>query len=529
MRELVILQCLLSVWLSMVRFTVGQQISAFNPADSTSFYPPDSLISPGAAFPFGNILPSSRVHHSVSANSDYILVYGGYSSKGDKLGDLQLFHIASQTWSGPILREECCNDQNEVVDTIGIEQDPKFPFLKSGFEGDFPLPRAEHSSCVVQDELYVFGGVTDLYSYMHDLYRFNTNTLRWKSLDVTVGDGIPERRAGHGTVADEKKQCFYLFGGRAAVAGREYGLNDVWKFDIMKSSWTRLGSSVLTKPIARQYMATALVDGLIYVFGGSDPSSGKLFNDLWTFDVTKEIWTNLFPTNSDQYRFQPPPLAHAHIFPSLYSSGLGKFQGVLVYGGMGSGSGCISTACNALQVSLGQLYLYSNSSQSWASPFTFTDSSHWLYARLTTSLPGIEPFREYRGKYVKTYAMEKLIYVPGRKLVYEFGGVEVQDKELIRNFQQPAIAFDHNHRVDEVNRAVLQDVGGPITSTFSDIQTGEQLRSNVDLPTNGYWSYEYSFSNFDANGKAKVSYLRAFRTFAVADRDMSLVMERKGQ
>jgi hypothetical protein len=68
-------------------------------------YPPNSLTNPGALYPFGGDLPSSRVHHSMALSDNYVIVYAGYNTDGSLLDDINMFDIRTQQWTGPILRK----------------------------------------------------------------------------------------------------------------------------------------------------------------------------------------------------------------------------------------------------------------------------------------------------------------------------------------------------------------------------------------------------------------------------------------
>ena len=161
-----------------VGFVYGE--GPYTPSDNAAFYPINSLNNPGALFPFGGNIPSARVHHTITANSDYLFVFGGYGMDGSFLGDINLFYIPSQQWSGPIVRKQCCNRRGEEIETIGADssdlnfgENGGFPEVSVGFQGDAPLPRAEHASCVIQENMFTFGGVTELYGYVNDLYSFD--------------------------------------------------------------------------------------------------------------------------------------------------------------------------------------------------------------------------------------------------------------------------------------------------------------------------------------------------------------------
>jgi hypothetical protein len=295
----------------------------------------------------------------------------------------------------------------------------------------------------------------------------------------------------------------------------------------------------------------------LYIFGGNDPASGYYFQDLWVFDLANQFWKEIKPSFTQNHQFSPPPLSHAHLFPSLCQSpqSYDKCDGILIYGGMGGGGTCGSLSCGATQVVLGQLYLYSFTTQSWKPPFFDVNSdkistdtqSNWLYARLSSQpfLPSnggngnllSDEFRHYFGKYIKTYAMEKVILLPKQGIFFEFGGVQSTHKEVTNNFQEGDLFTNRVNElkvnVESQTRPKFLDTAGPLLSPLSDVQTGEQFRSQLDLPTNAFWSYEDAFlsgmlsSSLSKNGleKSVITYLRVLRKFSIADRDIVLLQE----
>ena len=84
--------------------------SSTNPLDNLSVYPENSLYNNGNIFPFSGDLPSPRVLHTVCCSNEFVFVYGGFSNQGMLLGDMNLYDIKSQMWSGPLIKPECCNE-----------------------------------------------------------------------------------------------------------------------------------------------------------------------------------------------------------------------------------------------------------------------------------------------------------------------------------------------------------------------------------------------------------------------------------
>jgi hypothetical protein len=522
-----------------------------------SRYPANSLNNPGASFSLGGSLPSPRVQHSIALTSSYIQVYGGYDKEGFTLGDVNLYHIPTQAWSNPVNRSECCNEASATVDLIGSTaqiqegsqmsstgalREVTFPFLKPGFEGDAPLPRAEHGSCALGEVVYIFGGVTDYFRryyndtfsediYLQDIYRFDPLLLRWQNVITQNGrQGMPRRRAGHNMLCDTSTNQIYIYGGRNG----ETALGDLWAFDTQSLSWQRLSgdsnshskhstsrsSSLSSSPASRQYAAAVSFNQHIYIYGGNgDPATGMLLNDLWAFDLLSERWEVLsHPANPAwSYNYVPSGLVHAHLLPSLDPNS--GYLGLLLYGGLSSGGLCFGTPqCNAEQTLLGQLYHFSFTQATWTPPLVDANdleavaqalsdnvTTQWQYARLHSALVDddltILHSRQYQGKYLKTYGYEQVVYDAYTQCMYEFGG-------LMTNV--PLDIAPSN--------AYYSASGGFLPTELADVHTGEILQTRVSLVGNAYWDAGIQYRD-------KVHMQRALRQFRVGAQDIILTME----
>jgi hypothetical protein len=65
-----------------------------------------------------------------------------------------------------------------------------------------------------------------------------------------------------------------------------YHYNDTWSFDIATGSWTEL-SCIGYIPVPREGHAAAIVDDVVYIFGGRDVN-GKDLGDLAAFRITSK-------------------------------------------------------------------------------------------------------------------------------------------------------------------------------------------------------------------------------------------------
>ena len=127
--------------------------------------------------------------------------------------------------------------------------------------GTNPSPRANHSSAVIKNNLYIFGGWNG-YVRLRDLYQLNFDSLVWTEL--TIEGDIPSPRAGMSLCGIKDK--LYLFGGSGPSASC---YNDLLIFDpkIMKWLETKYSEKDVVK--ARAGHSMTVVEEKIYIMGGS--------------------------------------------------------------------------------------------------------------------------------------------------------------------------------------------------------------------------------------------------------------------
>ena len=121
---------------------------------------------------------------------------------------------------------------------------------------------------------------------MNDLWAYDIKQLslegpqRWELIQYT--SPAPPRRTGHVLTSHQGK--LYLFGG---TDGR-YHYNDTWSFDLATGVWTEL-SCIGYIPVPREGHASAVIDDVMYIFGGRDVN-GKDLGDLAAFRITNQRW-----------------------------------------------------------------------------------------------------------------------------------------------------------------------------------------------------------------------------------------------
>jgi hypothetical protein len=127
-----------------------------------------------------------------------------------------------------------------------------------------PAPRSYHAGTSTGHFLFIFGGCSG-HSRLNDLWRFDTKSSHWEQLHAG-GEGTdrPSVRGGAMLFAPSEKEVYVICG----FSGKE--LEDAWKFDVEKKTWTPITSHLPARSVA----ACANLNGKAFIFGGErDPGT----------------------------------------------------------------------------------------------------------------------------------------------------------------------------------------------------------------------------------------------------------------
>ncbi|ROT35326.1 kelch repeat-containing protein [Sodiomyces alkalinus F11] len=154
--------------------------------------------------------------------------------------------------------------------------------------GPRPSGRYGHTLNILGSKIFIFGGQVEGY-FMNDLAAFDLNKLqlpnnRWEMLieNTESTDRVPPARTNHSVITFNEKM--YLFGG---TNGFQW-FNDVWCYDPIPNEWTQL-DCIGYIPVPREGHTAALVDDVMYVFGGRTEEGADL-GDLAAFRITSRRW-----------------------------------------------------------------------------------------------------------------------------------------------------------------------------------------------------------------------------------------------
>ncbi len=190
------------------------------------------------------------------------------------------------------------------------------------------VERMRPSGVVLNDLLYIFGGVNAAYTNAGEVY--DPWTGSWTSLAPT-----PDEYATMCAVAVDDK--IHLLGGFDGYDETDYH----FVYDPAMNTWD---ATLAALPAPRSGPACGSVDGKIFVAGGAD-ASGEATNSLFIYDVAGDSWTTgaTLPATA------------------LYANGAMVGDNFYVFGGWSSSA----------------TYLYDTAAQTWSTEDAMPSSRLW--------------------------------------------------------------------------------------------------------------------------------------------------------
>ncbi|CAM0142355.1 unnamed protein product [Umbelopsis sp. WA50703] len=163
---------------------------------------------------------------------------------------------------------------------------PSMYWSKPGTYGKAPRPIRAHTSVLVGELMFVFGG-SDHKGCFNTLYILELDTFTW-SKPRTHGTPPPPCRAHSATYYAKQKKIFLFGGGEGPVY-----YNDLYVLDTESLTWS-IPTIAGESPSARRAHSTFVWNDKLYVFGGGDGTHA--LSDLFALDLLDQNnlrWNNL--------------------------------------------------------------------------------------------------------------------------------------------------------------------------------------------------------------------------------------------
>eukprot|EP01080_Neovahlkampfia_damariscottae_P012621 gene12621-6525_t len=145
--------------------------------------------------------------------------------------------------------------------------------------GDIPCNRCDSCATLENSNMWVFGGSNPDVQPMNDLYRFDIPKKKFELMEVK-GD-IPDKRSG--PVLIYKHEKLFLFGGGQWMNGDwEKRFDDVHKYDIHTSTWSKIDCQSLNRSI-ETFKTIQIVGEYALLLCGVDEK-------VWVFNLVSLEW-----------------------------------------------------------------------------------------------------------------------------------------------------------------------------------------------------------------------------------------------
>lgn len=235
--------------------------------------------------------PDRRSYHSTFVYDQKMYVMGGLDIQNGTMSSLWELDLANLHSADEEVNDEGDGSQRDAGSSAWQLVNT------AGAQNQRPGSVAYHTSVVYRDQMFLFGGNNYKRTVLHygedihyqPLFSLNLRTFTWQA-QKTRGD-VVRPRDEHTAVVDEENSLMVIFG------GFEEGerTNSVAIYNMKTNIWQAINlPEQALQPCPRSGHAAAFTDGTLYVMGGKDSDSNKL-NDLWSFNLKGQFWTQLQP------------------------------------------------------------------------------------------------------------------------------------------------------------------------------------------------------------------------------------------
>ncbi|CAK4165000.1 unnamed protein product [Aphanomyces euteiches] len=183
----------------------------------------------------GSTFPAGRNGHTATLADNRIYILGGWLGSGPLAADdLHILHVDSMLWEQPVTTGQGpgpCNmhtadflpharsiavfrggDGKEYLNDLHLFNVDTHHWTSPSTDGTPPMPRANHSSALLDHRMYIFGGWNGT-RRLNDIHILDTSPScrPWRWSSVQFAGQVPHPRAGMSFVC--LRQRFFLFGG----------------------------------------------------------------------------------------------------------------------------------------------------------------------------------------------------------------------------------------------------------------------------------------------------------------------------
>eukprot|EP01080_Neovahlkampfia_damariscottae_P006117 gene6117-10124_t len=225
----------------------------------------------------GEELPPRCKHVSCVINDKTIVVFGGES----ELKENNSIYLLEPKQERLLKSPSMVKHGIWKVSKKEILSEEKPPTLKG------------HTAINFLNNIYIFGGqVWESTSTMWVLY---TDVWEWKIMNHFSNKSPVERHFHSATVI---KNQMIIYGGISTNKLKKRILGDCWKFNLETYEWNPVERNGLSPKERHSHSSCTYLDRFMIIFGGLAEEKKCFLQDLWIFDSTTDIWTEIFLTGN---------------------------------------------------------------------------------------------------------------------------------------------------------------------------------------------------------------------------------------
>ncbi len=160
-----------------------------------------------------------------------------------------------------------------------------------GYTGLIPPSRRSAGFAADGTRVVLFGGG----DFLNDVYWLDLASQAYsRAIPAGLATSPPARgQFPNQFIYDSASDRFVLFGGRCYEPARcnyQGKLDDTWLYDANTNSWSNVSSAIRPPARDQAQMYFDSLNRVVVLYGGSG-TGGEILNDLWTFDVSTQLWT----------------------------------------------------------------------------------------------------------------------------------------------------------------------------------------------------------------------------------------------
>ena len=173
-------------------------------------------------------MPTPRTEVTSAVNGNDVYIIGGFEEGSITSDVVEIYNVENNSW-------------------------------RTGYQ--LPIPLHHAVAVNVEDNIYVFGGYNEKWITVNTTYVFNTKYEKWRE-----GPNMPRPKAAFTAQVIDKK--IFTIGGITTLIEDNKQIQTVLSineyFDVETGIWYEVNSM----PTPREHLASATIDGKIFVFGG---------------------------------------------------------------------------------------------------------------------------------------------------------------------------------------------------------------------------------------------------------------------